>query len=153
MLKIDVQYTTDHNDVPSEAQIQEWIRTTLQHTPVAIPTAQRSITICFISREKSAALNQQFRQKSGPTNVLAFEDEPLGPLPADSLGDLAICADVVHEEAQALACSTEAHFAHMVIHGLLHLLGYDHITNDDATIMEPIETQILQSLGFDDPYQ
>lgn len=152
-MHIEFQKMVEADHIPSEKTFAHWLGTAIKHIPEKIPAAQNEIVIRIISSEESATLNETFRHKKGPTNVLAFKDQPLAGLTADTLGDLAICADIVKQEAEVQSKSIEAHWAHMVIHGFLHLLGYDHIEPQDADRMEAQEIVILQSLGFKDPYQ
>ena len=110
------------------------------------------VEICIVDTTQSAELNRHYRNKTGPTNVLSFSaDLPRGvPLPL--LGELIICAPVIVREAAEQNKPICAHWAHMVVHGTLHLLGYDHIKDRDALIMEARETEILTGLGFAAPY-
>ncbi len=152
---IDFQYAhepTDGEHIPSKEKINHWLSAARNAIPETISPDQAALVIRFISKEESTELNEHFRHKIGPTNVLAFEDKPLAGLSADTLGDLAICVELVAEEAQAQGKCVEAHWAHLIIHGFLHLMGYDHIHEEDAMVMEKQETQILLSLGFPDPY-
>ena len=98
-------------------------------------------------------LNETFRHKTGPTNVLSFPNTPEMDSEDTSLGDIAICTMIVEQEAHAKSITTASHWAHLTVHGLLHLLGYDHIDASDANTMETLETQILASLGIDNPYE
>jgi len=112
------------------------------------------VVIRIVGEPESAGLNERFRHKRGPTNVLAF---PTGddPLPADEpvpLGDIVICAPIVAREAAEQGKTADAHWAHMVVHGCLHLMGYDHIEPDDAEAMEARERELLSGLGIGDPY-
>ncbi len=113
-------------------------------------TAELSVRI--VDDQESAALNQQYREKSGPTNVLSFPFDAVTPEPLPILGDLVICAPVVIREAQQQEKLVEAHWAHMCVHGVLHLLGYDHAGDADAQVMEALETTILLDMGFPAPY-
>jgi probable rRNA maturation factor len=132
---------------PAEDLFQLWVDTALSHVNDAPINGE--ITIKIINEEESAVLNQTFREKTGPTNVLSFSYED----PDDFFtGDLAICAPLVEREAHEQEKLIIAHWAHLVIHGTLHLLGYDHIEESDATIMEALETQIMQELKFENPY-
>lgn len=151
-MHIEFQHDVDAAHIPSEQQIEAWVSAAIQHIPEQVPIHQQLMVIRFVSREESAALNETFRHKTGPTNVLAFEDKPLAGLEPDTLGDLAICADVVAAEAAAQHKSVEAHWAHMVVHGFLHLMGYDHLDDAQAHRMEQQEIVILQALGFANPY-
>ena len=113
-------------------------------------TAELSVRI--VDEQESAALNQQYRGKSGATNVLSFPFDAVTPEPLPILGDLVICAPVVIREAQQQNKPAEAHWAHMCVHGVLHLLGYDHAGDSDAQVMETLETTILLDMGFPAPY-
>ena len=105
------------------------------------------ITIRIVDATESQALNRDFRHKDKPTNVLSF---PMGE--PDYLGDIVICAPVVAAEAKEQGKAPRAHWAHMVVHGMLHLLGHDHIADDEAEKMEALERKLLARLGFPDPY-
>lgn len=113
----------------------------------ALPRKAGELTIRIVSDRESRTLNHQYRGKDKPTNVLSFQGD------AGVLGDLVICAPVVQREAAEQGKSLRAHWAHMVVHGCLHLQGYDHESDADAQKMEAREIRILSSLGFDDPYQ
>lgn len=137
-----------NNTTPAKQQFQSWIDAVIN----CISTHQKEITINIIDSETSQTLNNTYRKKNYPTNVLSFHYESIPGIPSHSLGDLAICADIVETEATEQHKSLESHWAHMTIHGMLHLLGYDHENENDATIMESLEIKILQTLGFKDPY-
>ncbi len=149
---IELQWGIEPQAVPTEAQVTQWAQT-------ALSRAGRSgdLTVRIVSPEEIQALNATYRGKDRPTNVLSFPFE----IPQDVadalddvyLGDLAICADVVAREAKAQGKPLSAHWAHMVVHGTLHLLGYDHIDPDQAQEMERLETEILAELGFANPYE
>jgi len=151
-MHIEFQRAVEADHIPSETQIHHWIKTALEQIPEKIPESQNELLIRFIDEAESAELNETFRHKKGPTNVLAFEDKPLAGLSADTLGDLAICVSIVEKEALEQHKSLEAHWAHLIIHGLLHLMGYDHLEEADAHRMETQETLILHTLGYEDPY-
>ncbi len=149
MVEIVVQYGVKNNEVPSAIKLKHWAEATLQDR-----TDRAEITLRLTDSEEMAKLNETFRQKKGPTNVLAF---PLSMPKSDQvdfplMGDVVICTDVVFSEAQKQSKTAEAHFAHMVVHGILHLLGYDHENAADACVMETEEVLIMKSLGFPDPY-
>lgn len=117
------------------------------------------LVVRVVDEAESAALNQRYARKKGPTNVLAFPagdplvaGEPMLPAEPTALGDLAICAAVVAREAAEQGKAAKAHWAHMVIHGCLHLRGYDHMNAADASIMEARERELLAGLGIADPY-
>lgn len=113
------------------------------------------VTILFVSKDEMRTLNKTYRDQDKPTNVLSFPAEIPDHvvLEVPMLGDIVICPDVLAEEAQALQTSLEAHWAHIVVHGILHLVGYDHIKASDAKIMQSLETCALKTLGFDDPWE
>ena len=148
-VRLDLQNTSQWQPIPSEAQFLTWLSTAL-----AGERDRAEVTIRLVGEEESARLNARFRGKAGPTNVLSFPFEPLPGVPIlDFLGDLVICAPLVDREAQALSKPPLAHWAHLVIHGTLHLLGYDHQTEAQAREMEALEIRLLQSLGFPNPYE
>ncbi len=137
------------NTLPTEEQLSLWASTALLgRTEFEEP----ELTIRLTDEEESQALNSEYRGKDKPTNVLSFPFEMPPGIPLELLGDLIICVGVVEQEAQEQAKTTEAHWAHMVIHGCLHLLGYDHIKDDEAEEMEALERDLLASLGYPDPY-
>ena len=147
---IDLQLATEHEHCPTLSQLSQWIDATLAATE-AIPTSE--LTIRIVEKEESKSLNHQYRGFDKPTNVLSFPfDAPPG-IELNLLGDLVICAPIVEKEALEQNKSQIAHWAHLVIHGTLHLLEYDHIEDDEAEIMESLETAILNSLGYPDPYK
>nr|WP_321529407.1 rRNA maturation RNase YbeY [Sedimenticola selenatireducens] len=114
---------------------------------------QAELVVRIVDREESRQLNREYRGKDKPTNVLSFPFEAPAVVESDLLGDLVICAPVVTEEALAQDKLPQAHWAHLLVHGVLHLLGFDHINEQEAEVMEGLEVEILESLGFPDPYQ
>lgn len=135
--------------LPKDEDFIKWLQQTLsseQH-------GDSELTIRIVDEKESAELNEQYRHKTGSTNVLSFPFEAPAEVELNLLGDLIICADVVRQQAKEQHKQELAHWAHMVVHGTLHLLGYDHITDAEATIMETKETQILSQLGYTDPYR
>ncbi|MEJ2603715.1 MAG: rRNA maturation RNase YbeY [Gammaproteobacteria bacterium] len=115
----------------------------------------RELTVRIVDEAESRELNRHWRGKDRPTNVLAFPGAPVGEGPAASefpLGDLVVCAPVVVREAAEQGKTTASHWCHMVVHGTLHLLGYDHQTASEAARMEDLEAAVLADLGFPDPY-
>ena len=147
---IALQLATEHEHCPTLSQLSQWVDATLAATE-AIPTSE--LTIRIVEKEESRSLNHQYRGYDKPTNVLSFPfDAPPG-IELNLLGDLVICAPIVEQEALEQNKNQIAHWAHLVIHGTLHLLGYDHIEDDEAEIMESLETAILNSLGYPDPYK
>jgi len=138
----------DHAGLPTEAQFQTWL-----DTAVLEFQEEAEVTIRIVDEAESNELNLTYRGKDKPTNVLSFPFEcPPGVEDFPLLGDLIICRQVVEREATEQNKTLESHWAHMVIHGSLHLLGYDHIEEEEAEEMEALEKEFMQSLGFPDPY-
>ncbi|MEO9273347.1 rRNA maturation RNase YbeY [Marinomonas sp. 5E14-1] len=147
-LDLDLQIATDAVDnLPSEADFRLWVEK-------ALPTSgdEFEITIRIVDEEESHALNHEYRGKDKPTNVLSFPFEAPPGLELPLLGDLVICTQVVEKEAKEQQKPLLHHWAHMTVHGILHLRGYDHINDDEAEEMESIETELLASLSISDPY-
>ncbi len=139
-------------ELPEGASIPAWIAAAFVRLPAHQPG---EISLRLVDADESQSMNKQFRHRDMPTNVLAFPAEELPGLPAQAcamLGDLVICVPVMQAEAVAQGKTPLAHFAHLVVHGTLHLLGLDHQTDAQARHMEGLETEILQDLGFPDPY-
>ncbi len=149
---IDLQVASESNAVPSESQLQQWAAAAVNKTTDSSPREAAEISIRIVDTEEGAELNHQWRNKDYATNVLSFPSDLPPELGLPLLGDLVICAPVVEREAKEQAKSLDAHWAHMTVHGTLHLLGYDHIEEDEAEVMESMETAILAELGFPDPY-
>lgn len=135
-------------DLPSEAKLQGW----LDGTILGFQT-EAEVTVRIVDEAESRELNLTYRGKDKPTNVLSFPFEAPPGMELPLLGDLVICRQVVEQEAIEQNKPLEAHWAHMVVHGSLHLLGYDHIEDEEAEEMEQLERDIMQELGFADPYQ
>ena len=152
-LDIDLQQACEDYETPSLEQFSLWVTQTLTlaayQTPEEMPV---EMTLRLVDTYESRELNRTYREKDRPTNVLSFPFETPEGIPLVLLGDLVICAPVVEHEAAEQHKSKEAHWAHMVVHGTLHLLGYDHIEEQDAEIMEALEVQTLAKLGYADPY-
>ena len=146
-LRIDVQVGGTRTGLPSVAKLRHWARSALAGRRRA---AELSIRI--VDAAESRALNRRYRGKDRPTNVLAFPAELPPELELPLLGDLVICRDVVEAEAAAQHKPLDAHWAHMVVHGTLHLVGYDHESDDEAATMEAAEAEVLAELGWPDPY-
>ena len=136
---LSIQRAARASHIPSDRLIRKWARAVL-------PPGAR-VTVRYVGEREGRALNKQYRGKGDATNVLSFVYEPL-PLQ----GDIVICAPVVAREARLQGKSVAAHHAHLLVHGLLHLRGYDHESARDAARMEKRERAILARLGFDDPY-
>ncbi len=140
-LRLSVQYPGGKDAAPTRPQVRRWVRAACR-TPA-------EVTVRFVGAEEGQALNREYRGKDYATNVLSFPYETGGRI----CGDLVLCQPVVEREAQEQRKPAEAHFAHMIVHGMLHLQGYDHETgHDDAERMEALERKILADLGYPDPY-
>ncbi len=139
-LDLTVQYAVKARSVPSRAQLRRWARAALER--------DACVTLRIVGKVEAQALNRNFRGKNRATNVLSFVMREPPPLH----GDLALCAPLIAREAHAQGKSLAAHYAHLVVHGVLHLQGYDHDTGRAARAMEQREARILTGLGFPDPY-
>ena len=146
--EVTIQSVTDSNMIPSEENIKQWIYSAINEL-----SETKELTVRIVDEAESAELNQSWRNKAGPTNVLSFPYDDNGFEHSNLLGDLVICAPILEQEAKQQNKALEAHWAHIIIHGSLHLLGYDHINSTDAEIMESKEKIIMANLGYDDPYQ
>lgn len=145
---VHVQRASSADAVPPDAQLQNWARAALD----AAQPLRREVTLRLVDETEGAALNRRYRGKDYATNVLSFPFEPPPGVDTGLLGDIVICAPVVLHEAVEGNIAVEAHWAHMIVHGVLHLCGYDHERDADAAVMERLETEVLADLGFDDPY-
>ncbi|TLF45949.1 rRNA maturation RNase YbeY [Halomonas urmiana] len=148
-LGVDRQVAVAADVLPTQADLEAWIGAVLSRIP---DESRHELTVRFVDAEESQALNRDYRGRDRPTNVLSFPFEAPPGIELPLLGDLVICHPVVVQEAREQDKSTPAHYAHMVIHGTLHLLGHDHLDDDEAEIMEALEREILASLGIADPY-
>jgi len=144
---LDIQYATRSRRVPRRRQIESWVAAGLQRRRGAA-----EVTVRMVDRREGSELNQRWRRRAGPTNVLSFPATGVEDIAPDFLGDIVICAPVVNEEARRQGKQPDAHWAHMIIHGTLHLLGFDHDTDAAAQAMEKLETEILGRLDYPDPY-
>lgn len=155
-VQVTLQNAAKTAALPDTEQFQGWVNCAINHADR--PMRDNScVTIRIVDEAESSALNGRYRHIPSPTNVLAFpaaHDEcPFGDDAEIELGDLAICAAVVLREAEEQLKPAAAHFAHMTVHGSFHLLGYDHMTEQDALEMEALEKQVMEKLGFPDPYR
>lgn len=150
-LLLDIQNPENYATLPAETELLQWAQAAWQGEGDA------GVVVRVVAEAESQELNRDYRGKDYPTNVLSFPyDEPPIPLEegeTDYLGDLVICLPVMEREAAEQGKTQTQHWAHLLIHGLLHLQGYDHISDDEAAEMESLETVILGTLGFPDPYQ
>ena len=148
---VTVQNAVGDVRVPEAAQLRKWVRSALADE------VRGELTVRIVDAKEIAALNSRYRGKKGPTNVLSFPAIGSDPSPANGdellpFGDLVICAEVVEREAREQGKPLAAHWAHMVVHGALHLQGYDHEKAREAAVMEACERALLARLGFPDPY-
>lgn len=143
---VNIQDAVGSADVPDRNAFTRWVRAALE------TGAKVELTVRIVDEDEMTALNRDYRGRNRPTNVLTFPfDDPPG-VHTNILGDIVVCAPVVAGEAVAQQKSTEAHWAHMVVHGVLHLRGFDHENDRDATVMEATEIRVLERLGFSSPY-
>lgn len=143
-LRLTLQTNCDENKIPTAKQFRTWAKAALEQ----LKARPATITIRIVGITESAELNLRYRHKNSPTNVLSFPCVLPPGITADYLGDLVICAPVVYEESSNQQKDLLAHYAHMTIHGVLHLLGYDHQTDSEAEIMEQLEEKLLKKLGY-----
>jgi probable rRNA maturation factor len=148
MNSIEIQRAFEIPGVPASTRMKEWVLEIM-----ADRVEDSELVVRVVGIEESSALNHQYRKKKGPTNVLSFSYEKSHAVPLTTFGDLVICAPVVEKEAAEQKKSLDAHWAHMIVHGILHLLGYDHVEEIDALEMERLEQVILASMGFPNPYR
>ncbi len=148
-IKIDLQFAIKSKTLPTKNDFKTWVNE-------ACVNRIDNIELCIriIDEKESARLNKIFRGKDYPTNILSFpyESDTLSEESTPLIGDLAICAAIIEQEAKTQQTELPAHWAHIVIHGCLHLLGYDHQTEKHAKKMENLEAEILKKIGYDDPY-
>lgn len=147
MIDLVVQNESTFHDIPNEENLKKWVTTVLDEEHM-----DAELCIRIVDEEESAELNNYYRKKNRPTNILSFPNETLPGVKSHYLGDLVICAPLVSSEANEQSKLLADHWAHLVIHGILHLLGYDHEDELDAEVMEGIEIKILKQLGIKNPY-
>lgn len=147
MNQIEVQVVFSSPGQPDKEHIQQWVDAALQGYG-----RDTEIVVRIVDEQESAQLNQQYRHKQGATNILSFPADIPEGIGLSLLGDLVVCAPVVEKEAMTQQKPLLDHWAHIIVHGVLHLLGYDHIDDADAEIMEDKEINILQTLNINNPY-
>lgn len=147
-ITVDIEHHMTHPECPSDEQIIEWVKLALSQQK-----QDTEVSIILIDDDEMSELNETYRHKKGPTNVLSFPFEKPEGLELSLLGDLAICVPQMLREALEQHKPVNAHFAHLTIHGCLHLLGYDHIDTKDAEEMEQLEINLLKQINIPNPYQ
>jgi len=148
MVAIELQNAAPEFNIPDESEFQSWAK--------KIDTSendQQIVALRIVDEEEMSKLNSQYRQKAGPTNVLSFPADLHEEIDIPFIGDVVVCAPVVIKESVDQGKSEISHWAHMTVHGILHLQGYDHINETDAEQMESIEIRVMNELGFENPYK
>jgi probable rRNA maturation factor len=144
---VEVQLASEADEIPPDTSFQRWAEAAL-----AGRHDHAELVVRVVDEAESRRLNHDYRGKDKPTNVLSFPFEAPPGVPSEHIGDLVICAPVVQREAGEQGKTAAAHWAHMTVHGVLHLLGYDHLDDAQADQMEALERRILAGLGYPDPY-
>lgn len=147
--QIDIESNSQSQQIPALPELERWISAALQSQEFE----DAEVSVYIVDEDEGQELNAQYRAKDYPTNVLSFPADIAEEVGVPLLGDLVVCAPVVEREAQEQGKTLQAHWAHMLIHGTLHLVGFDHIEDDEAETMETLETQIITGLGYPAPYQ
>jgi probable rRNA maturation factor len=145
-IELEIQNVTSFRPVPGDEQFRLWVEAALQGATEAV------LTLRLVDDGESRKLNERYRGKNRPTNVLSFPADLPEELGIPLLGDIVICAPLVGAEAEAQQKPVQSHWAHLTIHGVLHLLGYDHQEKKAAEEMEALEADLLHSLGIRNPY-
>lgn len=152
-VSVDVHNASRETELPNDERIGQWVSAALRYAGASCTNVELSVR--FVGESEGRDLNGQYRGKDQATNVLSFPFEEMAGLPkggVQMLGDLVLCAPVVTQEATAQGKAAADHWAHLVVHGTLHLLGHDHIEDQEAARMEALETNILRSFGIENPY-
>ena len=152
-VRIDVQRATDENSTPDDAFVVAWVTRAIE---AAGEAGAREVSVRIVDADEMQGLNRDYRDKDRPTNVLSFPAGDVAGLPDDEpvpLGDIVVCAGVVRDEAADQGKAVPDHWAHMLVHGALHLLGHDHESETEAEAMEALEARILEAHGIGDPYK
>jgi len=145
--RVEIQIASRETNLPAEERLQQWAQTVLE-----LNAADAEVVIRIVDEEESRRLNDRYRGRDKPTNVLSFPfDAPPG-VPVNHIGDLVVCAPVVCTEARLQGKPLEHHWAHMIVHGILHLQGHDHAATEDADRMESLERELLRGMDIPDPY-
>ncbi len=153
-MTVDVQFACEDAGIPDKEVIQSWVELAADRSG-RLPQREVEFAVRIVGEAEIQTLNQLYRNKDSATNVLSFPAGTMDGLPEDAvqqMGDIVVCASVVRDEAVRQSKPLENHWAHMLIHGALHLLGYDHGEDKEAEKMEHLEAAILKSRGIADPY-
>lgn len=145
---IEIQIESQSKQIPAEKQFEDWVDEVLKNEDQDL-----EIVIRIVDEDEMIRFNEQYRDKKGTTNILSFPFEVPDGVESQLLGDLLVCAPVVEEESKEQNKKLEHHWAHLIIHGILHLLGYNHIDDVEAEEMEKLEIDILTTIGINNPYQ
>ncbi len=148
MNTVEIQLASKSKFIPDQQQFQNWVDAVLTDE-----SQHSEIVIRVIDEDEMIEFNQQYRHKSGPTNILSFPFEAPDSVESDLLGDLLVCAPVIETESKQQKKTLENHWAHIIVHGVLHLIGYDHINDMDAEEMEALEVMILKTITINNPYE
>lgn len=148
MNTVEIQLASKSKFIPDQQQFQNWVDAVLTDE-----SQHSEIVIRVIDEDEMIEFNQQYRHKSGPTNILSFPFEAPDSVESDLLGDLLVCAPVIETESKQQNKPLENHWAHIIVHGVLHLIGYDHINDMDAEEMEALEVMILKTITINNPYE
>lgn len=149
-----LQTATSESNLPTRQQFKQWVHAALlQADPKLLQADVLELTVRLVDKAESAFFNEKYRHKKGPTNVLSFPSEATELEETRYLGDLVICVPLVQEEAVMQGKQPIAHWAHLTVHGTLHLLGYDHEESAEAEEMESLEVNVLATLGYENPYE
>jgi len=146
--QIDIEINSTSATIPSAEKIEQWISAALKSDELI----EAEVSVYIVDEAEGQALNLQYRGKDKPTNILSFPADIPEEVGVPLLGDLVVCAPVVAREAEEQGKSLDAHWAHMLVHGTLHLLGYDHLEDDTADAMESLETHLITKMNFPAPY-
>jgi len=147
IIELSVSDDVNKEKLPSEESFQYWAQASYSGDDEVVASLQ------IVDSDEMQNLNKNYRGKDEPTNVLSFPMELPEEVGINILGDLALCDEVIETEAKQQAKTSEAHWAHMIVHGMLHLQAYDHVEDDEAEVMEAKEIEIMKILGFENPYK
>ena len=144
-LKLSIQYAARATDIPSRPAFRKWIKAALTH--------DAEIGLRVVDEAEGHSLNRNFRNRDYATNVLTFIYDNAGPSAQSLAGDIVLCAPIIEREAREQHKNLTAHYAHLTVHGVLHLQGYDHESDVEAAAMEQVEAEIVERLGYENPYR